>query len=90
MTECTQIFNMEFYAIYLSSIVLATFGSLGIIHMVNAFFSQGLQEVKYDIIKFDFAVYSVVIFLEYLVNFVSIRLPIGKMKKQKPIDTIRD
>lgn len=90
MSDCMRIFNIEFYAIYLSSILLATFGSVLIINIVNKFFADGLGEVKYDIIKFNIVIYAIVVTVEFLTNFISIKIPMRKMKKQKPIETIRD
>ncbi len=90
MSECMQIFSIEFYAIYLTSLSIATLAIVFIIRFVNNFFSQGLNEVKYDIIKFNVIIYLIVTITECFISYISIKLPIGKMKKQKPIETIRD
>lgn len=89
ISECMQIFSIEFYIIYIFSICLATMSILLIIGFVNNFYSQGLGEVKYDIIKFNVIVYIVVISIECLMNYISTIAPIKKIKKQKPIETIK-
>lgn len=89
MQECMHIFSIEFYTIYLASTAIATSAVFIIINIINNFFSQGLSEVKYDIIKFNIIVYLVVLVAECIIGYISIRIPISRMKKQKPVETIR-
>ncbi len=90
MPECMHIFSIEFYTIFLASISIATLAVFLINHVVNDFFSQGLYDVKYDIIKFNIIVYLVVAITECIISYISIKLPIKKIQRQKPIETIRD
>lgn len=89
MRDCMHIFSIEFFTIYLASIVIATSAVFIIINIINNFFSQGLNGVKYDIIKFNIIIYLVILVAEYTIGYISIRFPISKMKKQKPAETIR-
>ncbi len=89
MKDCVQIFNIEFYCIYTVSMLLATIGMYIITDMVNEYFMQNLNEVKYDIIKVNIIIYSIVLVIEFFINTISIKLPIRRIRSEKPIQTLK-
>ena len=90
MKECTHIFNYEFYAIYVGSILFATIMNFLFVCKVNEFFSKGLKDVRYDIITFNLLIYSIVALLEFLISYISVKIPIRKLSRQKPLEILAD
>ena len=90
ISECMQIFSIEFYTIYLASFSSAAIAISFLIKIVNDFFANDLNEVKYDIIRFDVTIFIVVAVVEWLIGYAAIKYPIRKIKKEKPIETIKD
>ncbi len=90
MKDCTHIFNYEFYAIYVGSNIFATIVNILLVYKVNEFFSKGLKDVRYDIITFNLLICLIVALLEFLISYISVKIPIRKLSRQKPLEILAD
>lgn len=90
MNDCMHVFDMEFIYIYIGSALLSIVGIIVVIQKVNQFFMKDLSSVKYNIISLDLKILFAVLLLELIIHVCSVKTAVRNIKKQKPIEIIRE
>lgn len=90
MSDCIQIFALEFLIMFLCSVVVVIPVIIRIISMVNNMYRNSLEEINYCIIDKSYIIFAIVFIVEIVVNVLSIYLPIKNIRRKNPIEIIND
>lgn len=87
--DCSHIFSIEFYSMYILSVSISYIVINFIINLSNKVYISDNAERIYDIAKINIPILIFVIIIELLINIISARIPINRICKRKPIEIIR-
>ena len=84
-----SIFEIEFWVIYILSIILSVPIILYIQKVSNSVYAQGIIENPYDIIRWDMVAFIAVIVIEAIIGVIASYAPIKKYNDKKIIELLR-
>lgn len=88
MRECIFIFTTEFFAIFVFSILISAILITIITAQVNSVYMEGLENIKYCIIDWNYIVFVVMLCVELVINILSVKIPLRVIRKKNPIQII--
>ena len=89
MNNVSQLFTLESWIVYISSILLSAPLILIVQNIANQIYAQNLMENPYDIITWNWQAELIVLFVGSLISVLALQIPLRKLRQLKPIELIR-